>query len=218
MLNELRLQLTEIKSSLDTLSAGIQAYTHMNESLLARRRELSSDIASIELQIKQTEQAIALLHNLSNVSRQHLCEHLEDLVTRALQYVHGPGFRFKLELTTDKRGNTKLEYYIVNAEGVPVRPQDDFGGGVDMVSIALRIGALTLAHNPPLPGPVILDEPGAHLDSEAAVKLGEFLRYVADTYGRQVILITHHDTIIPFADTAYRVTKVDGVSHVQRQT
>ncbi|MGB9825408.1 MAG: hypothetical protein ACPLRU_01935, partial [Desulfofundulus sp.] len=193
-------------------------YTGVHKSLLERQQQLAADIRALEEEVERTEAAVALLHHLSNVSRQRLCEHLGSIVTRALQYVYGPDFSFELDLVTDRRGNTRLECYVVNGAGVRVRPQDNFGGSVDIVSIALRVGVLALAHNPPLPGPVILDEPGAHLDAEAAVKLGEFLRYVADTYGRQVILITHHDTIIPFADAAHRVTMVDGVSYVQKQS
>ncbi len=209
--------LNAIKSSLDSLSAMISHHTSAYDNLNRRAAECREEIACLEQQIARVQEAGALLHNLSNLSRERLCEHLGRIVTTALQYVYGPDFQFEFELTTDKRGNTRLECYVVSGNQIRTRPQDARGGGVvDIISLALRIGVLTLMNDPPLPGPVILDEPGRHLDADSAVKLGQFLRYIAETTGRQFIVITHHEAIVPFAHAAYKVVQHDDVSHVSR--
>lgn len=209
-------EVARLKSELDGLKATVDHYAALSDGLRSRERELVAEIAELERRVERVKQAAALLHSLSNLSREQLCEHLSRIVTTALQYVYGPDFRFEFELTTDRRGNTKVDYYVVS-NGVRTRPQDARGGGVvDVVSIALRVGVLTLMNNPPLPGPIVLDEPGRHLDAESAVRLGEFLRFIAETTGRQVIVVTHHETIVPYAHAAYRVSQAQGVSNIER--
>jgi DNA repair exonuclease SbcCD ATPase subunit len=216
-LKELQQALDGARADLESLAAGVKHYMDVHDRLAGRQGELAAEADRLEQQIGLTQQAAALLHSLSNLSRERLCEHLSRIVTTALQYVYGPDFKFEFELVTDKRGNTRLEYYVTSGDSIRTRPQDARGGGVvDVISIALRVGILSLMNNPPLPGPVILDEPGRHLDPESAVKLGEFLRFIAETTGRQFIVITHHEAIVPYAHAAFRVTQVDGTSRVER--
>lgn len=216
-INTLQDDLNSLAATLSNIQVMLSHYGAALESVIQRRIQIEADISNLEKQIKDVQSAAALLHALSNISRERLCNHLSNIVSTALQYVYGPDFRFEFELSADKKGNTLLDYYVVSGDGIRTRPQDARGGGViDIISIALRIGILTLMNNPPLPGPVILDEPGRHLDNESAVRFAEFLSYIAKHTGRQFVVITHHDSVASHADTAYRIIQAGDTSVVEK--
>jgi DNA repair exonuclease SbcCD ATPase subunit len=161
---------------------------------------------------------VRLLFQLSSDhARTQAKQQLETLVTNALQYVFGSAFRFEIELS-DHGGNPTAEFYVVTEwEGQTVKnkPQDARGGGiVDIVSLALRI-ALIETIKPRLKGPIILDEPGKHVSEDYIVPMIEFLKSVGETFGRQIILVTHNTHLTEAADLAYHVRLSGGRSEVQ---
>ncbi len=161
---------------------------------------------------------VRLLFQLSSDhARTQAKQQLETLVTNALQYVFGSAFRFEIELS-DHGGNPTAEFYVVTEwEGQTVKnkPQDARGGGiVDIVSLALRI-ALIETIKPRLNGPIILDEPGKHVSEDYIVPMIEFLKSIGETFGRQIILVTHNTHLTESADLAYHVRLSGGRSEVQ---
>jgi DNA repair exonuclease SbcCD ATPase subunit len=213
--DELLTHIEKLKSELDGMRAVLSHYSDSLSSVRTKRDELKTQIDSLEQRVDALQRASALLQSLSNLSRERVSKHLSEIVSTALQYVYGSDFKFELELVTDKRGNTTVEYYVTSGDGIRTRPQDSRGGGVvDVISIALRIGVLLLMNNPPLPGPIILDEPGRHLDQESAVRFAEFLKYISSTTGRQFIVVTHHEAMLPYADAAYVIEKSGDISTV----
>lgn len=141
---------------------------------------------------------------------------LETLVTNALQYVFGSAFRFEIELS-DHGGNPTAEFYVVSQwddQEIKNKPQDARGGGiVDVISLALRI-ALIETIKPKLDGPILLDEPGKHVSEDYIVPLIEFIKSVGETFGRQIILVTHNQHLTESANRAYHVRLMGGKSHV----
>ena len=211
--------IAQIEKDLAVLEAGIASAAALYDRLCRQDEEVEAQLAAVESELDNVRAAQALLNTLCSRSRDDLCRHLSSMVTSALQYVYGPDLSFVVQITYDKNGSAHLDYHVETADGLSLKPQEAMGGGVvDTISIALRIAFLTLMNNPPLPGPVILDEPGRHLDPESAARLGEFLRYVAETTGRQFIVVTHHDSIIPYADRAYMVSQAGGWSVVTNIT
>lgn len=157
-----------------------------------------------------------LFQHSADHARTQAKQQLETLVTNALQYVFGPMFRFEIELS-DHGGNPTAEFYVVSEwEGQTIKnkPQDSRGGGiVDIVSLALRI-ALIETIRPRLQGPIILDEPGKHVSEDFILPMIQFLKSVAETFGRQIILVTHNTHLAESADTAYFVRLASGKSEV----
>ncbi|TCS92594.1 ATP-binding protein [Hazenella coriacea] len=157
-----------------------------------------------------------LFQHSADHARTQAKQQLETLVTNALQYVFGPMFRFEIDLS-DHGGNPTAEFYVVSEwEGQTIKnkPQDSRGGGiVDIVSLALRI-ALIETIQPRLQGPIILDEPGKHVSEDYIVPMIQFLKSVAETFGRQIILVTHNTHLTESADTAYFVRLASGKSEV----
>lgn len=182
-------------------------------ALRQQRDELARQKEELTRQVQLCRQVEGVLRRLGLAARTRVCAHLEAVVTKALQYVYGPEFSFEIE-HTERRGRPSVEFYVVS-QGIRNRPQEARGGGVvDTVSLALRIAVLTLFRRPYLNGPLILDEPGKHLDAQGAVRLGEFLAFISRAFRRQIIVVTHHEAVAAYADHTYQVLYVDGISRV----
>jgi DNA repair exonuclease SbcCD ATPase subunit len=193
------------------------------EQLLRRRKTLQSEMGELNaLRLRRTssedaerialadldsvKKARLLLMEAGQKARQNVKKVLETLVTRVLQAVFDETYRFEVDL---KETNKDPELaFLVTCGNPPIteEPADSMGGGVvDVVSLALRIATLELA-SPRLQGPLILDEPGRHLDKNRSAQLGQILRDLSEEFGRQIILVTHDETLAQTADRVYRVT------------
>jgi putative ABC transport system ATP-binding protein len=89
-------------------------------------------------------------------------------------------------------------------------PQDLSGGQQQRVAIARA-----MVHNPRL---IVCDEPTSALDSETGQKVMELMRRVALETDRALLVVTHDDRIIPFADRIAhmedgRITRVENPPH-----
>ncbi|MRG29200.1 ATP-binding protein [Laceyella tengchongensis] len=211
------------------------SFTQLKEALSRARNELIVRKSERDLylgQLKQTEERwqvclnerdllekVRVLFQLSaEHAREQAKQQLETLVTNALKYVFGSAFRFEIELK-DHGGTPTAEFYVVSTwdgQEIKNRPQEARGGGiVDIVSLALRI-ALIETVKPRLSGPIILDEPGKHVSEDYIVPMIEFLKSVGETFGRQVILVTHNIHLTESADAAYFVRLQGGKSVVEQ--
>lgn len=209
------------------------SFRELREALAAVKNELIVRKSQRDLYLAQLEQTeerwqlclkerdllekVRVLFQLSaEHAREQAKQQLETLVTNALKYVFGTQFRFEIELK-NHGGTPTAEFYVVSTWGqqeIKNRPQDARGGGiVDIVSLALRI-ALIETIKPRLSGPIILDEPGKHVSEDYIVPMIEFLKSVGETFGRQVILVTHNTHLTESADVAYFVQLHGGKSEV----
>ena len=80
---------------------------------------------------------------------------------------------------------------------------------VDVVSLALRVAMLLSYNNPPLAGPLVLDEPAKHVSGEYIKNVTNFLKEVNQISKRQIIVITHQQHLSEVADKAFQV-ELDG--------
>lgn len=157
-----------------------------------------------------------LFARMSEFARAQIKTRIEAVVTAALQAVFPEqGLSFRVVLGTVS-GQPAANWEVVSmygAEEVADSPEESQGGGIsDVVSTALRLAVLELLG---LPGPVLLDEIGKHVDSAHSPHLAAFLKAYAEKTGRQVILVTHNDALAEAADRTYRVLKnAEGRSEV----
>ncbi|SFX34111.1 hypothetical protein SAMN04487866_10547 [Thermoactinomyces sp. DSM 45891] len=162
------------------------------------------------------DQVRILFQKASDYARQQAKAQLELLVTRALQMVFGPAFSFIIELSEAGK-NPSAEFFVVTDwDGLQVKnkPQDSRGGGiVDIISLALRIALITTIQ-PRVEGPLILDEPGKHVSKDYVVPMVQFLQLISQTYGRQIILVTHNSDLTESADQVYEVRLHGGKSEL----
>ena len=132
-----------------------------------------------------------------------------EIGTAALEKIFGDGccldVKFKKESNTtkviirvkqpiglDAKGEVKyLETDILDGDG---------GAVVDIIGFTLRIAMLEL-YSPKQEGPLMLDETFSFVANDERMQLaGEFLREVMEKTERQLILITHERTLLPYAD------------------
>lgn len=173
-------------------------------------------LANDKIALENIEQQRIILQKTSEKAREYAKNRLEATMTSALQHIFGANFSAEIELASPG-GKPTAEIYVVtdygNGRVVRTRPQDSRGGGiVDIISIALRIAMIQLHSDPPINGPIILDEPGKHVSADYSIKLAEFLKFVSKQFGKQIIFVTHNEALRSIADKTYTVALKDGRS------
>lgn len=199
-----------------------EQYYHrrLGESLAIKQQleEATQRLKEVAAEMELLERVRLLLQEASDYAREQARQQVEYMVTQALQVVFGPEVEFRVELA-QRRGQPEAEFYVVSRYGgveVKSRPQDARGGGVvDVISLALRVALLETAR-PPLGGPLVLDEPGKHLSEEFAPNLAIFLKTLAASFGRQIIMVTHNHHLAEAADLAYLIELRQGQSYVKK--
>lgn len=190
------------------------AVRQAEKDLLMKERDEAQrkvdDFATLKLELEKT---VSLLVQTADASREAGRKRMEKVVTRALQHVFGPDFRFEIELT-DVGGKPAAKFWVVttgeNGQEIRNEPQESRGGGVnDIIAIALQVATMVVYNEPKIQGPVILDEPGKHVSEDFVVKLGEFLDFISKTFKRQFIMVTHQPMLAATADKTF-VTKLVG--------
>lgn len=183
-----------------------------------RLRETERRREEVAAEMELLDKVRLLLQEASDYAREQARQQVEYMVTQALQVIFGPEVEFKVEVA-QRRGQPEAEFFVVSRYGgveVKSRPQDARGGGVvDVISLALRISLLETAR-PPVGGPLVLDEPGKHLSEEFAPSLAQFLKTVASSFNRQVIMVTHNHHLAEAADLAYAIELRQGRSEVRK--
>lgn len=182
-----------------------------------QEKSIRDKLDSLAADLNTWQQAQALLIDVSSLSRERVRKVIEDTVTAALRAIVSDSLAFRVEVG-DRGGRPTADWLVVSdytSGSIAVPPEEARGGGiVDVVSLALRMAVLELIR-PPISGPLILDEPGKMVSEEYVPALAGFLRRYAESTGRQVLIVTHNETLLEAADRGYRVTKVGGASQVE---
>ncbi len=166
--------------------------------------------------IQVLREACRLLAQSSASVRESARRDVEEFVNNTLRFIFGPELTFKIGFA--KRDQKIVaEFSILSSSGaVPLEGmlQESQGAGiVDVVSLALRIAFLE-GHQPRLPGPLLLDEPVKHLSDQYALGLSRFLKTVADSFGRQIVMATHDQHLTAAADMLYVFERREGETFV----
>lgn len=189
----------------------------------AKRELLQEDYERLKDSLKECEKKIELnqkvaifLHRCSEFAREQARIQLERNTTRALQSIFERDVEFHIDFV-EKRGNIDAEFTIDTPfEGTRVKtnPTISNGGGiVDVVSLALRLSFLA-SMDPKIDGPLLLDEPGKHVSADYIFNLGELLKEATNSFGRQVIMVTHNTHLAQLGDRCFYVENHDGKSFI----
>lgn len=185
--------------------------------LMEELSEVEAKWSALQQEKDLLDQVRILFQKASDHARQQAKQQLEHTVTSALRMVFGHMFTFEIELSEPGKSPSAEFYVVTEWEGSKIRnkPQDARGGGViDIVSLALRV-ALILIMKPTVDGPLILDEPGKHVSKDFVVPMIDFLKSISETFGRQIILVTHNNDLTESADQVFHVRITSGKSEVQ---
>lgn len=186
------------------------------DQLLAMRQQIQEQKEQAQKQLDILEKTRILLDHAADFARQQAKNQIERLVTSCLQFIFQSDIRFEIELS-ELRKRPEAEFYVISRyqdDVMRVRPQESRGGGVvDIISLAIRI-AMLQSYNPPIGGPLILDEPAKHVSEEYINNVSEFLKEISRTFGRQVIMVTHNRVLSEVADRIYTVDYDENASKV----
>lgn len=207
----------EITSLIQTIDKTIADHENQKRELVRLEQELEEKKRRREELVQNLalfEEVRVFLQKLAVTARDKVMSGLQDVVTMCLQIVFGPDIHFEIEVDT-KRENTAVEFYVVNTRGEkPVRKKPDkrMGGGVvDTVAIGLRYGLMKVVKPEPK-GPMGLDEPAKMVSPDRVESIGKLLKQLSVIFGKQTILVSHHEALIDILDNPIRVRQVRGVS------
>lgn len=236
-LNRDPLNIDALTSRLADLRSRHAAAQGQRDLLTRQLIQKQASLAAAQDDIALWQQVQLLLSKASEFAREQLVARLETTVTAALQAVfERDDIRFEIELR--QLGGAPAANWLVTSmygsaekssdetksgkSGKPLEvttePESARGGGyVDIVSLALRLALLELSRPRP-EGPILLDEPAKMVSAEFLPNLAEFLKSYAAKTGRQIIAVTHHETLAEVADVGYRVGQDGrtGISEVTR--
>lgn len=206
---------TMYREKLDNLKATYHSRLGQQTAISTATESLRDTVQELSTLAYTQEQSRFLLTKVAEQARETARQHLESTVTDALQYVFGPDFSFVIELK-EARGRAEAEFYVEstqNGKRVRTDPLQARGGGVvDIIAIALQFGIVQIHDNPKIQGPILMDEPGKHVDQENTVRLAMFLSEMSKLFGRQIGMVTHQPHLAEIADNSYNIELKGGKS------
>jgi DNA repair ATPase RecN len=202
-----------IKQKVEESGRKIAAMEGEKKILERQRQQAETRILKDGQEMALLEKVQILLQKTSDFARIQAKRHVEEIVTSALTVVFSKDYQFTIEL--DVRGKQPVAEYWLASEGIrtQLKPPDyDRGGGVaDVVSLALRLAVGELSE---VKGPLLLDEIGKHVSGEYAPNVAYFLKEYSQNFNRQILLITHNDTLADAGEVSLQVTQRGGRSEV----
>ncbi len=206
---------------LQKAKADIRNANQVITTKIAQRDLLHEQLEEAESRKKRAEKQLLkydlvqiLLQMTSEYARQQAKQRIEEIVTSALSVVFGTDYNFTVEIGI--RANQPVAEYYLESEGVvtQLKPPDyDRGGGVaDVVSLALKLAVAELSG---VKGTLMLDEVGKHVSQEYAPNVAYFLKQYSEQFDRQILLITHNESLAEVADHSLQVSQVIGRSKVE---
>jgi len=158
--------------------------------------------------------------------RKQAIDAIESMGTSALKIVYGSDYKLKFNTYDEKRAAGKSTGFNMDIQVVSDFKGKEFatglfgergGGVIETVSFALRIAALEWQG---YEGPLLLDEAYKSISNDSKLeKIAQFLRYIADETGRQIIFATHKAEVFgQIADNIIYVKKENGIADVENIT
>lgn len=206
----------ELVSKLDNLKAYHAKAMWQKESLKDKSEALRAAIDTIEADMLIFEQARIFLQRVSESARKIAIDKLERIVSNALQYVLGPNYSFKVSLRQNNLGRPEADFLVVTKTGSKVvesLPTLGKGGGViDVLAVALKFAMLEIEDND---GIIWLDEPFKHVSEEYIENAGRLLKFMGETSGRQIIVITHNPRLADMCNKTIPSSEFGGMVNVK---
>lgn len=157
------------------------------------------------------EEAQAFLQQVAKDTQEQIRYHLEDIVNMALDTVFPMCYTFRIVFEI-KRNKTEARLCLFDGER-EIDPMFSNGGGVkDILTFALRVALLLISKNRRV---LILDEPFKFISADLKEAAFEIMKRLSKELGVQIIAVTHDEGMMDIADKVIRVSKREGVAHVE---
>lgn len=209
-------RMTQIKNRLDnykTWTVSQRAIFDLKTRDLKARQQQISELVEISDELAEVSD---LLEKCNVTSRQHIKDEIEQLTTQALRTIYGdPYIRFTINFVS-KRNQVEADFAITREnEDNPIEGDilaTHGGMFADVIGFALRIIIMELLK---VNGPLILDEPGKYISEQYIDNFGKFMSQMSKSFDRQIIMVTHNQRLMQFADTTIHVDQSNEITTIE---
>lgn len=180
------------------------------ESLEYRKKIIEDNLSILVKRQQALEEAQAFIQLIAKETQEQLKYNISDIVNLALDTCFPGEYKFDV-IFEIKRGRTEARLVFLK-NGIEIDPMTASGGGVvDLVSFALRISAWSLGNTDNI---IILDEPFRFLSKDLQSRAGEIMKRLSEKLKIQLVISTHIQDIINYADKVFELKKINDVSKV----
>lgn len=202
--------ISDLKSKLSGLEATSNAASKQSDDMRAKLDVINAKRAS-------QSKLVELRSTLTDVKTWFHYENGPHMVTSAVMKELTPNVNFflsKLEapfLVVADLDSVGFRYQMTDGTVMPESlptAKSLSGAQRNMLALSFRLASYTMFAAKL--GMLVLDEPTAHLDSRNVGKLGELLarlQKIAVELDLQVLVVSHHDEILPFCDSTINLGK-----------
>lgn len=181
--------------------------------LQEQKEELEIQLEKIEAEMEVFDKARLFLQHVSESARVIARDRIQTIVTKALQYVFGTSYSFKITLHKDSVGRPGADFLVITKQGSTIiesMPSLGKGGGViDILAVSLKFAMLEIEDND---GPIWLDEPFKHVSKDYIPAAGRLMQFIYETSSRQVNIITHNTVLAASCKNQIVVSQAKGMS------
>lgn len=197
--------------SLQVLKNRLSESRGQRDLLTKQVKEKQEVLASLTLLQSAQEAVQLIIQRTARETQDQLKIHIQDLVQSAIDVCFPGQYEFVMEFET-KRGRTECSLFVQQGNEI-MDPLTSSGGGlVDILSLALRIAALSLSQYDKV---LLLDEPLKFLSSDLKPIAAEMFKELAHKLGIQLIMVTHDKDFVNIADKKFLVWKIKERSIVE---
>lgn len=187
------------------------------DTLINDKKRKESDLSSTSNRLDNLNEAKEVMNAVGILAQTEIKELIEELVTKALHGVFGEDYSF--EIVNQVQRNKPETFFYINKNGVRRSLKsgaDGSNGGSVAVLVAtiLRLVLWTIK-NEPTRNTIVLDEPLKDSSKDKLQYLGDMLRQFNKMLDTQIILITHEEELMEFADKFFMVTQEKGISKIE---
>lgn len=216
-MNNYKSKVDEIKKLNKDLENKILQDKTKKGMLIEKKTKLTEEVKNLDEKNMIFEKAKLLLEKTSDFARKQAIKSIENMVTGALHEIFSSNSKFIIEQKSNN-GKVAVDFFLedeIDGEKILTDPQEQRGGGyVDIISLALRF-AMIEVFSPKIEGPILLDEPAKFVSEDYIYNVAEFLSKVAESFNRQIIMVTHSKYLSNIGDRTFEVIKRDDVSEVR---
>ena len=215
-----------IQQRLRTFSQQYSRVEGSVQSLTRRFTEVEKEHVAADNNMLVYSRARTLLEILVQSSEQHIKQYIEPIVTEALRYVFCKEIFFHV-IFMSRRNQIENDFIILRGPEQEVAYQKciadrvtyekefealikgtrdlDFMNGGAVSQVLAAVLKLTVCELLEITGPVCLDEPSSMVGAEYTSRFGQLLYSLSRKFNRQLVIITHSDTLASFGDVVYRI-------------
>lgn len=200
----------DIYDDLDDIKDRVKKIVDQQKSTIQQREEAKKRQAKLNRDVLAAKKARIVIQHVAMTTQNNLKYHIANLCTNGMHSINPTWPEFIANFET-RRNKTELDL-LFEEKGVQQQPKASSGfGPVDIATLCLRFSIWTLNKNRPF---FVLDEPFKHLSKNHSDSASKMLRLMCDRLGLQVLMVSHDDNIVNFANKNFLCKKSGDISKV----